>query len=827
MMMRFLVAGLFILFFPAVLLAQATGQVLSIGFDNHLRPDCWAPMLIQLTSQTPESAVYQIQIVQEDIDRDRVSYSQPISLSGNHEGSAAANSEKFWAYFIPESTDDGLPDALNSNFSLADLNKRVKVYLCNSSGKQLATLPIYSTVSIVDPKRRLGGEERSQKLVLFVISGDQPHLPDYSKYKGILEDMVAVPVQLENLPNNVLGYEGVDAIVWMNADARKLTGGTMSSTLEAIQTWVHRGGHLVVCQPADEPGRITPFVSMLPVSAGVEAQDLPIPMQDLKDMTVLRRIMGRGDDRDWDRVVVKAGRAAPTPDAKVEEWMQWTDGDTVSQTPWLARRGVGLGTVSWVAIDLGNRSIRSHSGWRYVWDRVFDWNNPRVPEDFKWTSDAPNPWANNNGQSYDLGATLIQGMEHTNKAAYMVTLAVFFFIAYWLIAGPGVYFLLVSRKRAHLSWFAFAASALLATGLTIAIVKLIVRGPPELRHISVARYAGGETDGIIRSRFGLYIPQDGIQSIELKNTAPDEISCIYPFAEHPQFVSSDDSFPAYFEYQIPVRDAHSTDPVVVNIPYRSTSKKLQAEWAGEIKNRVETAAGTNIVRLVPSSEGYLNGTLVNHTAYDLRDVYIAFKSPSPITYGKPSESADDEDYLIYQPLWKKDTPLDLSTLMKNANIMKLDTDGALRPGMGQTVYGRLRGGVSDSWSRYWNHAGQSVEKQLDLAYPMMALFDRIAPSPTSQGEGTFHAELFHRGARELNLSTAVSSGRLVIFALADNGGTDSLPLPFPLTVSDSPLEAKNDRGMILEEFVLPLDRSRASPAPVSHKIDPPSTRRVH
>src|SRR5271169_5978745 len=104
--MRFLLAGLLILALPAAALAQARGQVLTIGFNNHYRPDCWTPMLVQLTSQSADSQVFQIQIVQEDLDQDRVTYSQPVALSGNVDG-RPATTENFWVYFKPTPVDGG------------------------------------------------------------------------------------------------------------------------------------------------------------------------------------------------------------------------------------------------------------------------------------------------------------------------------------------------------------------------------------------------------------------------------------------------------------------------------------------------------------------------------------------------------------------------------------------------------------------------------------------------------------------------------------------------------------------------------------------------
>ncbi|MGA2441503.1 MAG: hypothetical protein ABSH08_11125, partial [Tepidisphaeraceae bacterium] len=119
--MRLFLAGLLILAMPAAALAQARGQVLTVGFNNHYRPDCWTPMLVQLTSQSPDPQAYQIQIVQEDLDRDRVTFTQTVALGGNVEG-RPATTENFWVYFKPKPVDYGLPDATDPATTLATLN---------------------------------------------------------------------------------------------------------------------------------------------------------------------------------------------------------------------------------------------------------------------------------------------------------------------------------------------------------------------------------------------------------------------------------------------------------------------------------------------------------------------------------------------------------------------------------------------------------------------------------------------------------------------------------------------------------------------------------
>ncbi len=103
----------------------------------------------------------------------------------------------------------------------------------------------------------------------------------------VLQDVDAVTVSPRDLPSNVIGYEAVDAIVWMDADANFLVSGTHTPSLEAILQWVHQGGNLVVCQPA-EAFKMKPFEEILPVGEQMDGQWI-IPTVDRSDLDVLRR----------------------------------------------------------------------------------------------------------------------------------------------------------------------------------------------------------------------------------------------------------------------------------------------------------------------------------------------------------------------------------------------------------------------------------------------------------------------------------------------------------------------------------------------------------
>src|SRR5438105_3488082 len=118
--MRSFLAGLLVLTIPAAALAQATGFVESIGFgiENRYRPDCWTPMLVNLNSQLGEAESYQVQVVQKDLDQDRVVFTRDITLNPKLQ-------QKFWVYFIPQ---PGLREAKTAD----ELQKAVEVWLCTA-----------------------------------------------------------------------------------------------------------------------------------------------------------------------------------------------------------------------------------------------------------------------------------------------------------------------------------------------------------------------------------------------------------------------------------------------------------------------------------------------------------------------------------------------------------------------------------------------------------------------------------------------------------------------------------------------------------------------
>jgi hypothetical protein len=799
--------------------AQVKGEVESIGFENYYRPDCWTQMVIKLTPETDKAADYLVRVSQQDMDRDQPIYTRQVTVTGTDEN-GNGREQRFRVYFKPTPTDGGLPDASDVSKTLASLQKALSVQLWTTGSKPafVATLPITNTIlSLCNPESR-----RETKLVLAVTGGAS--VPPHREYDagvttGMLEDVAMVPVEPSELPENSIGYEAVDAILWLDPNPDQLTAGG-DERLRALQNWVRGGGHLVICQQTDQWQKTLGFADLLPVSInGVRTKNDAEPLRSLARN---REDVGGTLVDPWDFMhgPMTLGVATIRPGAYVDQWIAWPNGDL---TPYIARKPYGCGCVTWVAQDLGDRAAASTMvngersetiHWPAIWNRVFDWKDDPLSLN-RIGDQQKSVYAD--GEPVDIGRKLNdETMELDNKSLWLISVAVIFFIVYWVVAGPGTFFFLLAKGRSGANWFIFAAAAIAFTLLTVLMVDLILRGPPDLHHFSVVRESAAQADitgqsaGVssaavahVYSRFGLYVPRDGEQKLEIKDAAAGTAADLSPYAIPPLDLGNNapnDIGPSYF---VPVNDVSSGEPTVVRVPYRRTLKKLEADWTGD---PAETGLSGGIEGTGKLADGtYLEGKLTNGTGQSLRDVYFAYQWHSPSVI----PDARNGDYLIYLPEWDSGVTLDLATDLR----VETDKDGKTQripfvadnanPENGH----KCRGALQRDWERYWLKNLQGVmggDGTMDLQRSLIVLsfFDRLSPDQKGY-EHNERVELLRRGARRLDCSAALAAGSMVVVANAVAGPSPDT-MPIPLDVNG---ERVLGNGLRLYQFVVPMDNS--------------------
>lgn len=811
--MRIWRVGILVLLLASVLWAQAEGTVESVGFQGYYRPECWVPIAVLLRPTSDSAAELQIRVVQEDLDRDRVLATRTVTLSPDPSG--RQSEQRFWMYFRPQPTNNGLHDAAVGG-SPKKLEQELKVLLTDKDGKTINNLPVTQQgIRRVDVDPRSGNAElRGAKVVLCVSDGASlPARQEYENVDGLAEAPLFIVLRPRDLPEDVRGYEMVDSILWLGSTAPDPKKPTEEPRYRALEQYVRQGGMLVVVQ-GQEMAQTRGFEPLLPVKVSEYRES-----KSLEPLPTMGKLDWQSGEPEEASVVRRVAFASPKPDALVVRSKQW---DEKTSSPYLVRWRVGAGCVTWVAQDLGEpalvRALRK--GWASIWDEVMGWRNaPTARPDVLQAKDGKDPKLGPYGESLakaDVGPSFFcHGGGVGLRGSSYVLVAVLFFAVYWVVAGPGLYAFLSLKKLATLNWFLFGVAAVVAALLATLVVKLVQSGSPKLEHVTILRVPAGE-NATIQSRIGLYIPSAGLKTLELQKTAPQTTNWITPYPEHPSLQDTG-KYLAMKQYTLPIQDASSDEPVRVEMSWRSTMKRVQVKWNGEFEGRIDGQ-----VSLSGRNHPDVKGTLVNSTPWTLREVYLVYRGVR--TEGDGSNAGGDR--VIYIPQWEQGERIDLAELLLSDKAYRIGVSKAMReslPRMDNVVYGGMElihygqneapGG--EGWVSYWYANSKFSGRELNdfavddsssgyvVSLPLCSLFDRIPPMRNERKDGVFNQtrnNILRVGARALNVSPAVAAGSMVVLAQARG------PLPVPLMVDG---DAPAGDGVILCQFILPMGRPGA------------------
>jgi hypothetical protein len=124
------------------------------------------------------------------------------------------------------------------------------------------------------------------------------------------------------LPDNAIGYDAVDAVIWTTADSGRLD----PQQLRALRQYV-RGGGKLACVASGEVGALARFEEMLPVVAGGTEEWSPPSLADTAFANILfgKQTVRDADGRRVDPLAgvglpLRIGRATPKPGAVVAAW---------------------------------------------------------------------------------------------------------------------------------------------------------------------------------------------------------------------------------------------------------------------------------------------------------------------------------------------------------------------------------------------------------------------------------------------------------------------------------------------------------------------------
>ncbi|GJQ29763.1 MAG: hypothetical protein HBSAPP03_16470 [Phycisphaerae bacterium] len=504
-----------------------------------------------------------------------------------------------------------------------------------------------------------------------------------------------------DLPDRWMGLASLDALVWAVEDSgqwnpTQLTG----ERARAVREWVERGGHFIIILPRVGQTWSDPTSNelhdLMPVVAVQRNENV-----DLGPYRPLINARERRTGAAWPRSgVVHTFRRIPEAGAAdAMEILNGPDGRCV-----VVRRLVGAGAVTLVGLDLNQTALSQGDliDAEVFWHRVLG-RRGRLTEVLR---DGPGrrlgvsrtPWPYDD----DIGGQIVQG----GRAAVGVLAGFVMFVAYWLVAGPLGFMVLRSRGQHKHAWVGFVGVTLVFTGLAWGGASLLRPGKVEGRHLTILDHVYGQPTQRARTWASILIPWYGTAQIEVgERNAERSLNAIVAW-DSPKDDSSWSGFPDSRGYVIDTRK-----PDAIEVPTRSTSKVIQADWAGgpRWKMPIPTAAdgaGSGVLTVNQdwtrgSNTPLVTGMLVHDLPGTLRDVtLIVVRRQTPLRDVRADLAALETAPLVVANAfslasWEPKVPLDLgakttvpagqtgdgAALVQWLNSLKPSFSGTMYPGM--------------------------------------------------------------------------------------------------------------------------------------------------
>ncbi|MEO0630565.1 MAG: DUF4350 domain-containing protein, partial [Planctomycetota bacterium] len=422
---------------------------------------------------------------------------------------------------------------------------------------------------------------------------------------------IAGDLDPSSLPDQAIGYSGIETIVWTSEDPTRLT----PMRAAALREWVRNGGHLVIALP---PSPQVWFDAVRNPLAGL----LPrVEVQRVSDgMEPLRGLLTYDESVELPASVV-VHRLVPRADAgEHEAWALLNDsrGRIV-----VAKRRFDSGSVTLIGFDASNRSLaaRGMPGMRPFWHRVLGRTGlPRESESGDRLTIAPR------FQERVFDADL-SGIIAKSQAVVLGVLGGFgVFGLYWLIAAPVSYAVLKKLALGRHAWLAFVICVGVFAAITWGGVSLLRPNTPEVKAVVFLDAIEGTTRNTARAFATVLVPEYGTGGLRVGTEDDGEWAAIAPWAD-PSATgggSVSGGFPDVRGYAVSGRT-----PDRMAFPARSTVKIVRADWAGErlwaAFRAVDDAGAPARLRL--DETGMISGSLTHGLPAPLEDAMVIVVPP--------------------------------------------------------------------------------------------------------------------------------------------------------------------------------------------------------
>lgn len=631
-------------------------------------------------------------------------------------------------------------------------------------------------------------------------------------------NILTIPM-VSDLPDRWMGLSILEALVWTQGNPQQL----QTAQVEAVEEWVHRGGHLVVVLPevGQEVWRTSRIAQL--VLRGTRSDVLPWEGQQLANAAscggLLRHISR-------DATVARDRRDPPYPvlnltyfEPDASSWSQvginpmmeidvplFADGSTEPR-PVVIQRPVGFGQVTVIGIPLTNTQFhmpgRGFPHAEVFWNQILG-RRQDIPDQTDISVADRNLRTRTGGRGVRLSEAFQGMIDLSRKASGGVLLALVVFSIYWVVAGPGGFALLKYKGWVRHSWLAYVGTAAVFTAFCWAGARMLRSADIKPKHVTVLDHvANGEYQ---RATTYLTVSLEGYGTRRISiGSADDE-----PDSRWHNALSSYDApqlrsipFPDQRRYQV-----EADRPAVLDVPARSTSKQFMIQWYGPpqsmwgMPNYLRDADRPRVLTDDTGQATALAGKLIHNLPGTLRDATIyhvenrrSEARPRPIGRARGEARLRVNAWKLPGAGWEPGTELDLSIYRHDDPRDQRQRRLWQSEGHIENLMKRLNG-----FGGLFPQSGSFSVDDQRAAMELLGLYRMITP-PKWEGRELTERSRFIRGlAREWDASSWFNRPALIITGFVQGG-----PLPTPVAIDGELLGETDPRSVTFVRWFYPFD----------------------
>lgn len=536
---------------------QVRIEIDQFGVSDVARLGDWIGVKIKIQDMGTEQRTVLVRLSTTDADGDQPQQQREVTTNPGVK-------QDVWLYMrLPFAGIDRVPVVVNV-YDAVETGATSPVENVYRPGRLLGKLEMPPTFRPQDPNIGLMAVVGDRPLGLKQYSNRPDNGAPFSKYGHELIQVIT-GLKPNTMPDRWMGLAQFDTIVWGAGEITELR----SDRATALSQWVQRGGHLIIILPPVGQQWLNPqsndIYNIMPA--------VTVNRRENTDMLPYRPMITSRLDAPYPATGV-VHTFSPLPNAEPSQAMRILNGPDGACV--VVRRLVGIGAVTMIGLDLNTTrfsqsdTIEADVFWHRILGKRGELLYAEPPKVGGTLSSDRRPWYVDNPIPKEIA--------YTGKSAIGALVGFIVFGLYWVLVGPGIYFVLKRRELHKHAWVAFIAGSAVFTVFAWGAATFLRPLSVQARHFTILDHVYGQPTQRARTWTSILIPSYGDARVSVGDGNADEatsLNALAPWENPGDDLSRIGSFPDVRGYPLDTRT-----PDAATFPVRATIKTLQIDWAG-------------------------------------------------------------------------------------------------------------------------------------------------------------------------------------------------------------------------------------------------------